>query len=149
MSESTRKQTTGPSDSSNFTQIFDTAVDEYKKLTKEDLRTHPFATAFGVCNTPDTILDVFRGQAQAFHGFREGDEKLMKWLDPTVHLLFTLSATLGEGIDLVSLSFPLFISEVRSNTCLLAILSRKDDIHGYWGSSRSVSLPSCLNVRLP
>ena len=56
---STSKQATSPSDSSNFTQIFDTAVDEYKKLTKEDLRTHPFATDFDVCTTPDTILDVF------------------------------------------------------------------------------------------
>lgn len=105
---STSKQTTIPSDSSsssNFTRIFDTAVDEYKKLTKEDLRTHPFATAFHVCNTPDTILDVFRGQAQAFQRFRKGDEKLMKWLEPTVHVLFTLSATLGEGIGLVSPSF--------------------------------------------
>lgn len=146
---STTKQTTSPSNSSNFTQIFDTAIDEYKKLTKEDLRTHPFATAFDVCNTPDTILDVFRGQAQAFHGFREGDEKLMKWLDPTVHLLFTLSATLGEGIGLVSPSFLPFISKVRSNTCLLAIFSRKNNIHRYWRSSRSVSLPSFLNVRLP
>jgi hypothetical protein len=146
---STRKQTTSPSNSSNFTKIFDTAVDEYKKLTKEDLRTHPFTTAFDICNTPDTILDVFRGQAQAFHGFREGDEKLMKWLDPTVHLLFTLSATLGEGVGLVSPSFLPFISEVRSNPCLLAIFSRKNNIHGHWGSSRSVSLPPRPNVRLP
>jgi hypothetical protein len=146
---STSKQTTIPSDSSsssNFTRIFDTAVDEYKKLTKEDLRTHPFATAFHVCNTPDTILDVFRGQAQAFQRFRKGDEKLMKWLEPTVHVLFTLSATLGEGIGLVSPSFlPLF----RSNTCLLAIFSRKNNIHGYWRSSRSVSIFSFLSVRLP
>ena len=102
---STRKQTTSPSNSSNFTKIFDTAVDEYKKLTKEDLRTHPFTTAFDICNTPDTILDVFRGQAQAFDSFRKGDDKLMRWLNPTVQVLFTLSATLGEGIGLVRTSF--------------------------------------------
>jgi hypothetical protein len=100
---STSDQTTHPSASSNFTQIFDTAIDEYKKLTKQDLRTHPFAAALNFCTTPDSILDIFRTQAQAFDSFRKGDDKLMRWLNPTVEVLFTLSATLGEGIGLVSL----------------------------------------------
>jgi hypothetical protein len=110
---SSDNQTTCPSALvSNFTQIFNTAIDEYKKLTKEDPRTHPFAAAFNVCNTPDTILDVFRTQAQAFDRLREGDDKLMRWLNPTVQVLFTLSATLGEGISLVRPSFlPAFYSQ--------------------------------------
>jgi len=95
----------GSSTSSNFTPIFNAAVAEYKKRTKQDLHTHPFAAEFNACNTPDTILDVFRGQAQAFDRFREGDDKLMRWLNPTVQVLFTLSATLGEGIGLVRTSF--------------------------------------------
>ena len=105
---STNNQTSrgsSSSASSNFTPIFNAAVDEYKKLTKQDLHTHPFAAAFNACNTPDTILDVFRGQAQAFDRFREGDDKLMRCLNPTVQVLFTLSATLGEGIGLVRTSF--------------------------------------------
>jgi hypothetical protein len=95
----------GSSTSSNFTPIFNAAVAEYKKRTKQDLYTHPFAAAFNACNTPDTILDVFRGQAQAFDKFREGDDKLMRCLNPTVQVLSTLSATLGEGIGLVRTSF--------------------------------------------
>lgn len=37
----------------------------------------------------------------------------MAWLDPTVRILFTFSATLGEGIGLVS---PLNPSNVSSMT---------------------------------
>ena len=99
---STSNQTTRPSPTSNFDLIFDTAVDEYKRLTGLDLRTHPLAAAFDVCNSPDIIVTIFRKQAQAFGRFRKGDGKLLTWLDPTVQVLFALSATLGEGIGLVS-----------------------------------------------
>jgi hypothetical protein len=36
-------------------------------------------------------------QAQALNTFRKRDKKLMAWLDPIVHILFTFSAMLGEG----------------------------------------------------
>jgi hypothetical protein len=90
---------------SNFTNIFDAASNEYEKLTKHDLRTHPFAAALGDCDSPEAVLNIFRTQAQAFDKFCKGDDRLMKWLDPTVHILFTLSATLGEGIALVSVEY--------------------------------------------
>ena len=111
VSMSTSNQTTwthpssSSSPSSNFTLIFDTAVDEYKRLTRLDLRTHPLAAAFDVCNSPDIILTIFRRQAQAIDRIRKGDDKLLIWLDPTVQVLFTSSTTLGEGIGLVSPSF--------------------------------------------
>jgi hypothetical protein len=87
---------------SNFTNILDAASNEYRKLTKQNLHTHPFAAALGDCDSLDALLDVFRRQARAFDEFCKGDERLMKWLNPTVHILFSLSATLGEGIALVS-----------------------------------------------
>jgi hypothetical protein len=105
---STSNQTTRPS-SSNFTSIYNTALEEYKRLTGKDLHIHPFAVVFDVCNTPETVLNVFRRQAQAFEKFRAGEDKLMRWLNPTVHVLFTLSAVLGEAINLVS---PLFLHRV-------------------------------------
>jgi phage-related minor tail protein len=46
-------------------------------------------------------LDVFKKQAQAFEEFRKDDDKLMKFLDPTINVLSTLSATIGEGLALV------------------------------------------------
>ena len=88
---------------SNFTAIFDAASQEYKTLTKKDLATHPFAAAIEDHNSPDSILNVFRKQAQAFDKFRKGDEKLMTLLTPIVNILFTFSETLGEGVGLVSL----------------------------------------------
>ena len=99
---STRDQTTDPS-TSNFTAIFDAASQEYKALTKKDLATHPFAAAIEDRNSPDSILNVFQKQAQAFDAFRKGDDKLMAFLTPIVNILFTFSETLGEGVGLVSL----------------------------------------------
>ncbi|KAI0249042.1 hypothetical protein BJV78DRAFT_728446 [Lactifluus subvellereus] len=85
---------------SNFISIFDAASNEYKKLTKQDLRTHPLADQIHNCDSPDAVLVLFQRQAEAFDEFCKGDDRLMKWLDPTVHILFTFSATLGEGIAL-------------------------------------------------
>jgi hypothetical protein len=98
---SASNQTTNPSDS-NFTAIFDAASQEYKKRTKQDLATHPFAAALQDYNSPDSILNVFRDQAQALDKFRKGDDKLMEWLTTIVNILFTVSGTLGEGVGLVS-----------------------------------------------
>jgi len=87
----------------NFTAIFDAASDEYKSLTGQDLGSHPFAAAFEKSNSPNSVLDVFRKQAQVFDKFCKGDDKLMAWLTPIVNILFAFSGTLGEGIGLVSI----------------------------------------------
>jgi|SRR6267142_2074198 len=89
---------------SNFTPIFQTACDEYKRITGHDLATHPFATELDHCNSPDGILHVLGKQSQAFTRSRRRNEKLLAWLSPIVYVLFTFSATLGEGIGLVSIS---------------------------------------------
>jgi len=98
---STRKQTVGPSND-NFTAIFNVATAEYQRVTKKRLDTHPFAAQLDTCDSPEAVSNIFRTQAQAFSIFREGDERLMAWLDPIVHTLFIFSGTLGEGIGLVS-----------------------------------------------
>jgi hypothetical protein len=90
------------SSTNNFTAILNAASTEYHRVTRKRLDTHPFAALLDTCDTPETILNVFRTQAQAFSKFRKGDEKLMAWLDPIVHILFVFSGTLGEGIGLVS-----------------------------------------------
>jgi hypothetical protein len=141
LSMSMSNQTARPSPSSNFALIFDTAVGEYKRLTGLNLRTHPLAAAIDVCNSPDIILTIFRKQAQAFDRFCKSDDRLLMWLDPTVQVLFALSTTLGEGIDLVRLSF--LPCSIHRRLCLqLAIFSRKRNLHRYWYSPRGKSLPS-------
>jgi fungal STAND N-terminal Goodbye domain len=102
---STSNQTAGPSagpSTDNFTAIFNVALNEYEKLTGKRLDTHPFAAKLESCQNPEAVSDVLRTQAQAFNKFREGDEKLMAWLNPTIHILSTFSDTLGGGISLVS-----------------------------------------------
>ena len=93
--------TAGPS-TDNFTAIFNAALIEYQTIAGKPLDTHPFAAQLDTCQNPEAISNLLRTQAQAFNKFRRGDEKLMAWLDPTIHILFTFSDTLGEGINLVS-----------------------------------------------
>jgi hypothetical protein len=97
---STSTQETDPS-ISNFISIFNAASETYKKLTKHDLYSHPFATQLDGCNSPADVLDVFRTQAEAFQEFRKGDERLMKWLDPIVNILTKFSATVAAGNALI------------------------------------------------
>ncbi|KAF8483882.1 hypothetical protein DFH94DRAFT_819972 [Russula ochroleuca] len=92
-------QVAGPS-TDNFTAIFNAASNEYQRMTGKRLDTHPFAAQLGTCRSPEAVSNVLRTQAQAFNKFRKGDENLMTWLNPTVNILFTFSATLGEGIGL-------------------------------------------------
>ena len=78
--------------------MFNVASSEYQRVTGNRLDTHPFAAQLSTCDSPGAVSNLLRAQAQAFSKFRKSDEKLMAWLDPTVHIL---SATLGEGIGLV------------------------------------------------
>ncbi|KAH9013201.1 hypothetical protein EDB85DRAFT_983713 [Lactarius pseudohatsudake] len=87
--------------SSNFDSIFRTAFKAYKKRTGHDITSHPFAAQLKTCNSPDAILAVLRAQVDDFDQSRRDDERLTKWLNPTVNVLYAFSATLGEGVGLV------------------------------------------------
>ena len=126
----------------NFTAIFDAASNEYKKLTKQDLETHPFAAAFEHSDSPDSVMNVFQKQSQAFDKFRKGNDKLIAWLTPIVNILFTFSGTLGEGIGLVSIHS--FYDISAPDIYFLAFLSRKDDLHWHWRSPWGRSIPTFL-----
>ncbi|KAH9023546.1 hypothetical protein EDB83DRAFT_1986167 [Lactarius deliciosus] len=96
---SSPSQTAAPP--SNFKSMLDVALDRYKKKTGDDLFAHWLANELQTCDSVDAVLDILRDQAKAFE--RSGDQKLMKWIDPLVHVLFTFSGALG---DCVSLVFP-------------------------------------------
>jgi hypothetical protein len=91
------------SSSSNFQLIINNALDAYKKRTKNDLLAHPLAAKLQPCNTPSAILAVLQQQFQGLDQSRSTDDRWTRWLDPTVNVLFALSATLGEGVGLVCL----------------------------------------------
>ncbi|KAH9015884.1 hypothetical protein EDB84DRAFT_710810 [Lactarius hengduanensis] len=100
MSSSTPGQTATPSD---FKSILDAALTEYKKKTGKELLDHPLATEVQRCDSVDAIKAIFQGQAKAFQRFRDGDQRLMKWISPVVDILYTFSGTLG---DVAGTAFP-------------------------------------------
>ena len=100
MSTSLQMSTTNP----NFQLILDKALEEYKKKTKKDLITHPLAEEIRACDSPEAILAVLQGKANDLNRSQSSDERLTKWLTPTVNVLNALSATLGVGLGTVSSS---------------------------------------------
>ncbi|KAI9430056.1 hypothetical protein H4582DRAFT_2064231 [Lactarius indigo] len=98
-------QTSTPS--SNFKSILDTTLNQalsgYKKKTGKTLFDHPLAAELRRCDTVDAVLEILQGQASAFQQFRDGDQRLMKWISPVVDVLYTFSGTLGK---VASLAFP-------------------------------------------
>jgi hypothetical protein len=89
------------STSSNFQLIFDDAVKTYKKCTKKDLLKHPLADRLQACDSPSSILTVLQEQVQELNESQRSNERLKKWLDPTVNVLHTFSETLGGGVGSV------------------------------------------------
>src|SRR6266702_457355 len=90
--------------SSNFKVIFEKALNVYKIKTKQDLTTHPLASQLQACDSPAAILTILQDQVHQFERCRSGDERLRRWLNPTINVLYAFSATLGEGIGLVHIN---------------------------------------------
>ena len=105
MSLSTSGQTSTPL--SDFKSILDAglsrALNEYKKKTGKPLLDHPLTTELQQCDSAHSIKAVFQGQAEAFQQFRDGDKRLMKWINPLVDVLSTFSDTIGEAAGIVRL----------------------------------------------
>jgi hypothetical protein len=132
---------------SNFTSIFEVASNKYKMLTMNDLQTHPYAAKFDTCDSLQAVLDMFQKQAQAFEEYRNGDDRLIKWLNPTINILFTLSATLGEGLALLVRleEYPYSVS-VLPDAYFLAVLPCKSDICGHWSPPHCKCPPRFFGV---
>ncbi len=90
-----------PASFSQFKPILDAALSEYKKKTGKDLLDNWLTKELQSCESVEAVLDIIQHQAEAFDKFRGGDKKLMKWIGSSVHVLYTISATLGEGIGMV------------------------------------------------
>ena len=99
--DSTMSSTTSISPIANFQLIFSTALKAYERRTKTDILAHPLASQLQACNSPASILDVLRGQVDDIDQARRRDERLTKWLNPTINVLLAFSATVGEGVSLV------------------------------------------------
>ncbi|KAH8982686.1 hypothetical protein EDB92DRAFT_1952114 [Lactarius akahatsu] len=87
-------------DASTFKAIFDNALKEYEDKTGTNLTTHPLADKLQTCDSPDAVLNVLQEHVRAYEESRNGDQRLTKLLDPTIHILYLFSAALGEGVGL-------------------------------------------------
>ncbi|KAN0140663.1 hypothetical protein V8E53_001490 [Lactarius tabidus] len=90
-----------PSSSSDFQEIFSAAVKAYEKRTQKDLLNHPLASQLQACDTPASILAVLQGQVDDLDHAQKTDERLTRWLGPTIDVLLAFSDTIGEGVSLV------------------------------------------------
>ena len=90
-------ETISPSD---INHVFDTALKSYKKKTKKNLKDHDLFKQLENCDSPASILDKF--QATQFDPSQtESDDRLKRWLVPTLDVLCAFSDMLGEGVSLV------------------------------------------------
>ena len=88
---------------SNFNVIFEKALEAYRKKTRQRLTTHPLATQLDKCDSPAGILAIVQDQVDQFNQFRSGDERLRRWLGPTINVLLAFTDVLGESISLVNI----------------------------------------------
>lgn len=84
--------------SSNFETIFTAALDMYKKRTKRDISSLRLAAQLQSCDSPGAILALLRPKLDQS---QSTDERWIRWVDPTVHVLHAFSTNLGNGIGLV------------------------------------------------
>ena len=82
--------------------MFNTALEAYEKTTKNKLLVHPLAAQLQSCDSPVAILSVLKNLVHQLDRRSGGDERLRNWLDPTVNVLYTFSATLGGCVGLVT-----------------------------------------------
>jgi hypothetical protein len=97
---------TAPSTStsqSNFASIFNASLELYKRKTKKDLASHPLLPSLQYCESPEAILTVLRDQVPAFNQSQNSDDRLTKWVAPTVNVLYSFSETIGQGVGLVNI----------------------------------------------
>lgn len=81
--------------SSNFRLVLD-ALESYANKTGVDLKEKPFADELLRCDSPDSILELLQKGAEGFKRYRDGNRELIKLLTPIVHVLYPLSAIIGE-----------------------------------------------------
>ena len=102
-SSSSAPATTAASSESRFQTIFQAALKSYRKQTKQDVLAHSLASQLQSCESTTAILTILQGQVREFEKNYEDDERLTKWLGPTVNVLNAFSATVSGGVSLVGL----------------------------------------------
>jgi hypothetical protein len=88
----------------NYQSVFESAVETYRKTTKNDLASHPLLTKLESCHSPEAILTALRGQILWSDLAQSSNDKSTTWLGSTVKVLFAFSSTISGVVGLVSLA---------------------------------------------
>ena len=85
--------------SASFESTFSHALYVYKKRTGNDLFSHHLAFRLQTCEDAGAIVSVLQEQVRTI----DQSESLTTWLSPTVNVLVAISASVQEGVGLVSI----------------------------------------------
>jgi hypothetical protein len=90
------------SGSARFRVRFESALQTYQQTTGLPLPEHPLAVQLRACHSVDCITSILEHEVQAFGDLLRTD-RIMKSIESTVSMLFTLSATasFGDAVGLV------------------------------------------------
>jgi hypothetical protein len=88
--------------SSDYDAIFDNALEAYKKKTGKNLASDPLLRRLETCNSPDSVLALLKDQIPGFDQSRSRDERLTKWVNPVVNVLYNFASTISGSVSLVS-----------------------------------------------
>ena len=105
---SSTSATIAASSDSRFQAIFQAALKSYRKQTKKDILAHPLVSQLQSCESTVAILAILEGQVREFEKNSDGDDRLTKWLGPTVNVLNAFSATVSGGVSLVNFDLSQF-----------------------------------------
>ena len=119
--------------SSRFQDIFQAALKSYQKQTKKNLIEHPLASQLQSCDSTVAIIAILQDQVWEFDKSHSGDERLMRWLSPTMNVISAFSATVSGGVSLVSLNTWAIISlEASSDVYFVGIFPWDCNLHRHW-----------------
>ena len=98
MPQAPRPETTSSFD---MEHTLDTALKLYKKKTKNNLKDHDLFKELEGCDSPGDILAKFQATQFDDPSQTESDDRLKRWIIPTLNVLCAFSDTLDEGVSLV------------------------------------------------
>jgi hypothetical protein len=87
--------------SSRFKEVFESALNEYTRQTGVDLTKCEFGEKLEGCNSPEDVLRLFKVKARQFKEYREGNRRLISWMNTITRAVHLLAGSLGEGLTSV------------------------------------------------
>jgi len=103
---------------SRFRDLFESALQDYEKITNISLVKHPLAEQLQIHSSVESITTFFQDHSRKFGDF-PGSDRFMKSIKNIISILCTLSATaaLGDSVHLV-------VSQASDGVdpCLISIL---------------------------